>query len=264
LERVQIDGLTNTLSAQDSVALQGLPLGERVLTSSVTLLFQRNSANNPFYPTGGSRLTLESELAGGVFGGSVWFNKHRMDGRLYFPSGIRGVTTMLRARAGVLSPYTGQTTPVPEYERFRLGGGTTLDPLRGYDDYQVVPDKFQRVVFDSIGPDTARIVTTSVVRYPGGRFMSVYSLEQQFPVVHPLHAVLFFDAGNTWDLGREVKPFELRMSAGVGFRLEIPLLGNIGFDYGYGFNREEYNPLTGKFVTKPRWKGHFLLGNFGF
>ncbi len=265
LERVEIDALTNTLTAQDSVALQGLPLGERVLTSSVTLGFTRNSANHPQYPTGGTRLILESELAGGIFGGSVWFNKNRLDGRMYFPSPLRGVSTMLRARLGVLSPYVGQTTPVPEYERFRLGGGTTLDPLRGYDDYLVVPEKFIRAVHDTLDKNAPYdSVSTAVVRYPGGRFMSVYTVEQQFPIVHPLHAVLFFDAGNTWDLGHEVRPFDLNMSAGIGFRLEIPLLGNIGFDYGYGFDRIEYNNLTGTFVKRPRWKGHFLLGNFGF
>jgi outer membrane protein insertion porin family len=265
LERVQIDALTNTLTATDSVALQGLPLGERVLTSSVTLLFQRNSANHPQYPTGGTRLTLESELAGGLFGGSVHFNKNRLDGRIYFPSPIRGVSTMMRARLGVLSPYVGQSSPVPEYERFRLGGGTTLDPLRGYDDYLVVPEKFIRSVHDTLDKSAPfDSVSTAVVRYPGGRFMSVYTLEQQFPIVHPLHAVLFFDAGNTWDLGHEVRPFDLNMSAGIGFRLEIPLLGNIGFDYGYGFDRIEYNSLTDTFVKRPRWKGHFLLGNFGF
>jgi len=46
--------------------------------------------------------------------------------------------------------------------------------------------------------------------------------------------------------------------------VDFPLLGNIGFDYGYGFDRIEFNHLTGTFVRKPRWKGHFLLGNFGF
>ena len=51
--------------------------------------------------------------------------------------------------------------------------------------------------------------------------------------------MFFFDAGNTWDLWKEIKPFDLKMGAGIGFRMEIPLLGNIGFDYGYGFNRDD-------------------------
>jgi outer membrane protein insertion porin family len=69
-----------------------------------------------------------------------------------------------------------------------------------------------------------------------------------------LRGVLFLDAGNTWDLWKEIQPFDLKVGAGIGFRMEIPLLGNIGFDYGYGFHRDD----------GPRAVGHFLLGNLGF
>jgi outer membrane protein insertion porin family len=61
---------------------------------------------------------------------------------------------------------------------------------------------------------------------------------------------LFLDAGNTWDHASEYRPFDLKLGAGAGLRIEIPLLGNIGFDYAYGFNRDDH----------PRWVGHFLLG----
>ena len=96
--------------------------------------------------------------------------------------------------------------------------------------------------------------STVKVRYPGGRYLLLATVEQQFPIVHPLHAVVFFDAGNTWDLWREIHPFDLKFGAGIGFRMEIPLLCNIGFDYGYGFDRDD----------GPRAKGHFLLGNVNF
>ena len=278
LENVKITPLGATLTAEDSTVLAGVKVGRPVLTSSLDLNFNRNSANNPFYPTKGTRLTIESDLAGGAFGGEVNFNKHRLEGRLYLPSLVKGLTTMLKARWGILSPYTDQRRGVPPYERFRLGGGTTIDPLRGYDDYEVVPDKFRLAiphyvrVIDTIDSTGGHRDTTyknllsyfSAVRYPGGKFMSVYSVEQQFPIVHPLHGVVFFDAGNTWDLGREVKPFQLKLSLGLGFRMEIPLLGNIGFDYGYGFNHEEFNSTTGTFRRRGRFRGHFLIGNLNF
>src|SRR5262249_13240241 len=149
---------------------------------------------------------------------------------------------------------------VPPYERFRLGGGTTPDPLRGYDDYMVVPSKFITVVNNGFTIDSLTtpgvkdtVYHTNVVRYPGGRFMTLYTIEQQFPIAHPLHGLWSCDAGNTWDLVREAKPLDLRLGAGIGFRLEIPLLGNIGFDFGYGFNRKELHDA-------PKWVGHFLLG----
>lgn len=72
--------------------------------------------------------------------------------------------------------------------------------------------------------------------------------------MHPLHGVLFFDAGNVWNRPGDIRPFDLKVGMGLGFRMEIPILGNIGFDYGYGFHRDD----------GPQWQGHFLMGNMGF
>jgi outer membrane protein insertion porin family len=265
LEDVTISDLGTATSTADSVVLSTLRVGRAVRTSSVSTYFLRNSADNAFYPTKGTRFSLETEVAGGPFGGSVNFHKHRLDARIWLPSGIKHVTTMVNARMGFVAEYLDQNSSIPAYERFRLGGGTTVDPLRGYDDYQVVPGKFDRFVtaYTISGYDTTFVGTTIVsidttysqtrtrVRYPGGRFMTTFTVEEQFPIMHPLHGVVFFDAGNTWDRLREVRPFDLKMGAGIGFRLEIPLLGNIGFDYGYGFNRDD----------GPRAVGHFLIGN---
>jgi outer membrane protein insertion porin family len=263
LEDVTISQFGVVPSAQDEIVFGDLITGKPVRTSSVLLDFSRNSTDNAFYPTRGTRLTWTGELAGGPFLGAVNFIKNRVEGRLYLPSFTKRFTTMVRARIGVLGIWTGQGLPVPPYERFRLGGGTVADPLRGYEDYAVVPEKFIRdVVYrrDTTWTDTTHTVVRSItpysnkVRYPGGRYMALYSVEQQFPIVVPLRGVLFFDAGNTWDQWAEIQPFKLKLSAGVGFRMEIPMLGNIGFDYGYGFNRDD----------GPRWKGHFLLGNVTF
>ena len=260
---IEIDKPPALFTTQDSIVLRGLQNGVPQRTSSVETFFIRNSANNPFYPTKGTKLSLDFEVAGGPWGGSVNFHKERLEGRAYFPSLFRGITTMLKTRVGLLGQYADQHSPVPQYERFRLGGATTPDPLRGYDDYMVVPTEFithsTTVVIDSTTtPGTRDTLTrSSLVRYPGGRFFTTYTIEQQFPIVHPLHGVIFFDAGNTWDVLSKVRPFDLRMGAGVGVRFEIPLLGNIGFDYGYGFNR----PAVG---DSPRWVAHFLIGQATF
>lgn len=256
LENVTLDRNNSgiPLTPADSILLSGYQFGVPQRTSTVELDFSRITTDNPFYPTKGTKFTWDNELAGGPFGGSVDFHKHRWEGRVYFRSIIRPVTTMIKARVGVLDEYAGQRGPVPAYERFRLGGGSTLDPLRGYDDYMVVPEKFIRrvpVFTDSTpndgGPDSSRF---TISRYPGGRLFTTFTLEQQFAIAHPLHGVLFLDAGNTWDDFDEYRPLDLRLGAGVGLRLEIPLLGNVGFDYGYGFDRDD----------RPRWVGHFLIG----
>ncbi|HEU4726128.1 MAG TPA: BamA/TamA family outer membrane protein, partial [Candidatus Eisenbacteria bacterium] len=83
------------------------------------------------------------------------------------------------------------------------------------------------------------------------RTMLVLTTELQFPIADPLRGLLFFDAGNTWNSTRDLDLGDLRKGAGVGVRMEIPALGRVGFDVGYGFDREEGGS----------WETHFQLGN---
>ena len=205
------------------------------LVSSVTLSFNRISTDNPFYATRGSKLNWTQTFAGGPLGGVEQFYKSILDVKNY--SRLSGpFTLMVRARTGFLG---GES--VPEYERFRLGG-TTADYVRGYPDYYIVPR-------DNI---TRNPVTGTVLeRYPGGRRMLIAGAEIQFPIAEPLHGLLFFDAGNTWNSTRDVDLGDLRRAVGFGFRFEVPALGRIGFDLGYGLDKEE----------GAGWRTHFQLGN---
>ena len=203
--------------------------------SSVTLTFSRNSTDNPFYPSRGSKILLMNEVAGGLLGGVESFYKETFENKTYTRLGGPFVL-MLRGKTGFLGG--GQ---VPDYERFRLGG-TTADYLRGYPDYYVVPRA--NVARDSL---TGAVLD----RYPGGKTMLITTSELQFPIADPLHGLIFFEAGNTWNSTHDLDLGDLRKSIGFGVRLEVPALGRIGFDLGYGLDREDGS----------RWEPHFQLGN---
>ncbi len=205
------------------------------LVSSVTLSFTRVSTDNPFYPTRGSRITWTNTFAGGPLGGVESFYKGAVDIKNY--TKLQGpLVLLLRGRTGFLG---GSSTP--DYERFRLGG-TTIDYVRGYPDYYIVPR----------GNITVDPVTGVVYeRYPGGRKMLIAGAEIQFPIADPLHGLFFFDAGNTWNSTRDIDLGDLRRGVGFGVRFEVPALGRIGFDLGYGLDREE----------GAGWRTHFQLGN---
>ncbi len=205
------------------------------LVSDVGLTFSRISTDNPFNPSRGSRLTWGTTFAGGVLGGVEHYYKESLENRSY--TKLAGpFVLMLRGKGG----YLGGPV-VPDYERFRLGG-TTSDYLRGYPDYYVVPR-------ENI---TRNPVTGAVLdRYPGGKIMLILTSEIQFPIADPLRGLLFFEGGNTWNGTRDLDLGDLRKSAGFGFRIEVPALGRIGLDLGYGFDREEGG----------RWQSHFQLGN---
>ncbi len=204
--------------------------GEGTIVST-TWGLRRSTTDNPFYPTSGSRSSYTVELAGGILGGTVDFHKHTIDHRTYVRPFWKPVL-MLRARIGALLPYvTGGM--VPGYETFRLGG-TLQNYLRGYDDYDVVPED--------------NIVGSS--RFPGGRYMTTFTTEYQFPIAHPLHGLLFLDMGDTWNEIDDFSLNSLKRGAGIGFRMEVPMLGLLGLDYAYGFDRE----------GGAKWKPHLIIG----
>jgi outer membrane protein insertion porin family len=83
----------------------------------------------------------------------------------------------------------------------------------------------------------------------------------QFPVVRDqVYALAFFDAGNAWLAGYQIHPFsDLKTSAGLGFRVAVPGLGTIGFDFGYGLSRI-YDSF-GNTVDGRKWRPHFQIGS---
>jgi outer membrane protein insertion porin family len=216
--------------------------------------FSRDNTINPFYPTAGMRLNESNEFAGRFLGGDVKYYKFEIDARDYFRSVLKPLTSMLRARTGLVGNYGSD---VPQYERYRLGG-TTFYGLRGYEDYEIVPVDNVHAVLDSTpvpGDTTGKFIyRTTQVRYPGGRVFAIMTFEQQFPIVHPVHGLLFAEAGNTWNDPHQMSFHGIKRAAGVGFRIEVPLLGNMGLDFGYGFDKS----------PKPGWRTHFLLGNMFF
>jgi len=64
-----------------------------------------------------------------------------------------------------------------------------------------------------------------------------------------LYISTFADAGNAWLSPKDIKFSDLKKSAGVGVRFVIPMMGILGLDFGYGFDR-----------TKPDWEVHFQIG----
>ena len=199
--------------------------------SSIQTTFQRNSTDDPFFPTSGSMTRLVSEFSGGLLAGNTGFQKHVLDEQFFLPS-WRSTAISLAMRVGVISPYRkGQ---IPLFERFRLGG-VGPNGIRGYPDLDVVPR----------GNDSVE----------GGRAMFITRAEYRFPITgHQLSGLTFLDVGNVWNKASEAQPSGLKRGAGLGFRVEIPGVGTLGFDYGYGFDR-------GPELGGPGWELHFNIGS---
>lgn len=197
--------------------------------SAVTLSFSRNSTDNPFFPTAGSRSSYSVELSGGPFGGEIEYQKHLLK-HSYYQKLPGGFALNLRTAMGLIH---GLDNPdgVPDYEKFRLGGNRVY-PLRGYRDLEIVPRGNPGFI--------------------GGRFYTIMSTEILYPLTQAVQLLGFVDQGDTWNSFGEADFTNLRKGAGFGIRVEVPMMGTIGFDYGYGFDR----------AGGPGWEPHFNFGTF--
>jgi len=187
-----------------------------------TVSFTRDSRDYIYNALTGSSTTYQLDLSVG----DIRFHRHIFDMSQYFPLfwkfGIMG-----RTRLGYITGFTSADT-VPIYERF-TPGGTGLDGIRGYGER-------------SIGPKDAGYVI-------GGRAEAIFALEYKLRLSRQLSFLAFADAGNTWNSINQFSFSDLKRGAGVGVRLEIPMLGLLGFDFGYGFDK-----------ANPGWEPHFQIG----
>ncbi len=197
--------------------------------SAVTLSLSRNSTDNPFFPTRGSKTSLSVEWSGGALGGEIDYLKTLLR-HSYFQKLPAGFALHLQTSMGLIR---GLEDPddVPDYEKFRLGGNR-IYPLRGYKDLEVVP--------------------RGNPGFLGGRFYTIMTAEVLYPLTRAVHLLSFLDQGDTWNSFSAADFTNLRKGAGFGIRVEVPMMGTIGFDYGYGFDR----------VGGPRWESHFNFGTF--
>jgi outer membrane protein insertion porin family len=225
LESVELTNFSPLYPPDGSLRLTDWPLNK----SSATVSFVRNSTDSPFHPTRGSISNLSMEFAGGFLGGNVEFFRI-MAGSSWFRNIFWKLTFHLSGEAGLLTTYR-DILQVSDFEKFRLGGNRQY-ALRGYDFYEVVPQG-NRI-------------------YDGGRFFLIFTQEILVPITNAVHALAFYDAGNTWNSFGEADLFRLRRGLGFGVRIEMPGLGTIGFDYGYGFDK----------YPEPGWEPHFTFGTF--
>jgi outer membrane protein insertion porin family len=202
-------------------------------TFSTGLTLRRDSTDNPFFPNFGSVADLSADLFGTFLGGDYSYVRSILSLAWFQRLGNTKLSLMLRPRLGLLHGLEGRQPP--EYELWRPGGNRYL-PVRGYEDFEIVPE--------------------GNLPSLGGRAMSLFTAEVTYPFSPKVHGLVFFDAGNTWNTFREADFSFLRKGAGVGVRVDVPMLGQVGLDYGYGFNRPD---ALGR-PTRGAWQLHFNFG----
>jgi outer membrane protein insertion porin family len=216
----------------------GIHLHPRGLESKLGLTIRRDDTDMPTFPSQGSIISLSPQIAG--LGGDYRYLKTILSYDSYYPVFWKFVIGA-HTKYGVINalPWSpGGDIPIDRYSVLSAGGVWYTDGIiRGYTDM-------------SFGGRS----------YPEyGKAMLALSSELRFPVLEQtLYFSVFGDAGNTWTGVENINPADLYPGAGFGVRLLVPMLGLMGFDFGYGFKKQG---VTDPFSADAnKWQFHFQMG----
>jgi len=210
---------------------------EDLTLSSLSSTLSRDTRNNAFLPSSGSRQSVTARLYGGPLGCDA--DLYALEGYAawYVPLPFQHVLA-LRLRAETIDAY-GDSDEVPLSERLFIGGARTI---RGFK-------------YRDVGPKAYRADGSLTWPKPsGGSSLGLASAEYSIPIVSKLRLAGFVDAGNVWYDPYDFELSEYAMGAGLGIRFDIPYFP-IRLDYAWDLKKDD--PAT----RTDRWS--FSIG-YGF
>lgn len=148
---------------------------------------------------------------------------------------------MSRVEFGLLGAYNkNKKSP---FETFYVGG----DGMSGYS------TGYAQETIGLRGYENGSFTPYSAPGYAYDRF----TLELRYPFMlgnTTIYGLTFLEGGNAWSDTNKFNPFDMKRSAGVGVRIFLPMVGLMGIDWAYGFDKAL---STG---TKGGSQFHFILG----
>lgn len=220
---------------------------------ALNLSLSRNSTDNQIYPRRGSEFILSASLTPPY---SLWdgknyaalatnyqsstyqrelqdkyrwieYHKWKFKARTFtaLTPGSKCLVLMTRVEFGLLGNYNKHKQS--PFETFYVGGdgtsgysstyATETIGLRGYDNGSLTPGGRSGYAYDRF---------TLELRYPLmlGNSTNIYALA-------------FAEGGNAWSSVKKFNPFDMKRSAGVGVRIFLPMVGLLGIDWAYGFDK---------------------------
>ena len=174
----------------------------------------------------------------------IEYHKWKFQSKFYTPlsGGRKCFVLMSRFDMGYLGHYNrNKKSP---FETFYVGGdgmsgysysySTETIALRGYDNGSLTPNNMYGYAYTRLG------------------------VELRYPVLLQgstnIYALGFLEGGNAWTDAKKINLFDMKRSAGVGVRIFLPMVGMMGIDWAYGFD---------KVYGSKRYAGsqfHFVLG----
>ena len=173
----------------------------------------------------------------------IEYHKWKFKSKTYtaLTGGQKCLELMTRVEFGILGSYnSNKKSP---FETFYMGG----DGMSGYS------TGYAQETIGLRGYENGSLTPYSANGYAYDRF----SLELRYPFMlgnTTIYGLSFLEGGNAWYETKKFNPFDMKRSAGVGVRIFLPMVGLMGIDWAYGFDKVLY---TG---TRGGSQFHFVLG----
>jgi outer membrane protein insertion porin family len=156
--------------------------------------------------------------------------------------GQKCLVLMTRVELGLLGSYNKYNKS--PFETFYVGG----DGMSGYS------TGYAEETIGLRGYENGSLTPYRAEGYAYDRF----TLELRYPLLlgnTTIYGLGFLEGGNAWSETKNFNPFEIKRSAGIGVRIFLPMVGMMGIDWAYGFDKP--------YATSTRKGGsqfHFILG----
>lgn len=197
------------------------------ITNSITAILSYDTRDRVFTPTKGKYHKLSVEYAG--FGGDMTFTKYLGETSWYIPLFLSTVGS-LHGETGYVEKNPGGM--LPDYERFFLGGDTSL---RGFG-------------WGDVGPRAEDEDGNKKDPIGGNKYVQ-FNFEYLIPIAEKagIWAFPFYDTGDAWKEGDPIELSNLRESAGFGIKWLSPL-GPIQLAYGWVLDPKPTDNKNGCFL----------------
>ncbi len=171
----------------------------------------------------------------------VEYHKWKFKSRTFsaLTGGTKCLVLMTRVEFGLLGYYNKyKKSP---FETFYVGG----DGMSGYS------TGYAEETVGLRGYENGSLTPSGAAGYAYDRL----SLELRYPFLlgnTTIYGLTFLEAGNAWTDAKKFNPFDMKRSAGAGVRIFLPMVGLMGIDWAYGFDK-----VWGR---KGGSQFHFVLG----
>jgi len=219
------------------IELGSLHIVETGIMSRLRLNIERYDLDMPLFPNEGSRLTITPEIAG--LGGDFKYLKGTVSYENYFRLPMKLVFGST-VKFGAITKLGGGTT-ISGNDLFTGGGAYGDAIIRGYPDWA-----FGGYRYRSEGNGISMFAVNLALSYP--------VMDQQ------IYLGLFADMGNTWKTISGIDLGDLYRGVGGGLRINLPMIGVMGVDVGYGLDPLDRNDMN----ASPHGFNWHIIMNKGF